>query len=180
MDAHRDVGTARGRGATLGHQPGIRARTMVERPDSGCQHGHAPGCLGPGNRRAQTYPGMHAGQALTEPRPSPTDPDLDLHGRLEAVDVWTIRESDLDESHGGEDSGMGRARRLDTLRPRPVSAKCYGEQVVRIAVVGAGPAGLTAAHRLLAAGHAPTVLEAGSYAGRPDPHDPPRARPLDR
>ena len=72
---------------------------MVERPDPGCQHGHAPGCLGPGNRRAETYPGMHAGQALTEPRPSPTDPDLDLHGRLEAVDVGTIQESDLDESH---------------------------------------------------------------------------------
>jgi len=37
--------------------------------------------------------------------------------------------------------------------------------VVHIAVVGAGPAGLTAAYRLRAAGHTPTVLEAAAEAG---------------
>jgi oxygen-dependent protoporphyrinogen oxidase len=36
---------------------------------------------------------------------------------------------------------------------------------VRIAVVGGGPAGLTAAHRLRAAGHDPTVLEAAAVPG---------------
>ena len=45
-----------------------------------------------------------AGQALTEPRPAPTDPDLHLDGRLETIDVGTIQELDLDESHGCEDS----------------------------------------------------------------------------
>jgi oxygen-dependent protoporphyrinogen oxidase len=36
---------------------------------------------------------------------------------------------------------------------------------MRIAVIGAGPAGLTAAHRLCAAGHEPTVLEALDVPG---------------
>lgn len=36
---------------------------------------------------------------------------------------------------------------------------------MRIAVIGAGPAGLTAAHRLRTAGHQPTVLEAADVAG---------------
>lgn len=36
---------------------------------------------------------------------------------------------------------------------------------MRIAVIGAGPAGLTAAHRLHVAGHEPVVLEASSTAG---------------
>ncbi|MFN8519773.1 MAG: FAD-dependent oxidoreductase [Chloroflexota bacterium] len=35
----------------------------------------------------------------------------------------------------------------------------------RIAVIGAGPAGLTAAHRLRMAGHHPTVLESAAVAG---------------
>lgn len=39
------------------------------------------------------------------------------------------------------------------------------QAVQRIAVVGAGPAGLTAAYRLRAAGHEPTVLEARPWAG---------------
>ncbi len=50
---------------------------------------------------------MGTGQALSEPGPSSTDPDLDLHGRLKAVDVGAVQESDLDESHGGEDSVPG-------------------------------------------------------------------------
>jgi len=36
---------------------------------------------------------------------------------------------------------------------------------MKIAVVGAGPAGLTAAHRLVAAGHAATILEAAAVPG---------------
>jgi phytoene dehydrogenase-like protein len=36
---------------------------------------------------------------------------------------------------------------------------------MRIAIVGAGPAGLTAAHRLRAAGHEPTALEAWLVVG---------------
>ena len=39
----------------------------------------------------------------------------------------------------------------------------------RIAVIGAGPAGLTAGYRLRAAGHEVTVFEERDVAGRPDP-----------
>ncbi len=51
----------------------------------------------------------------------------------------------------------------------PIVALCDESAIVetamRIAVVGAGPAGLTAAHRLRAAGHEPIVLEAAAVPG---------------
>ena len=119
MDAHGDTGTTRGCGATFVDQPGVRTGTVVERPDPGCEVGHGTGRRGPGDRRAEPDPGVHAGQSLTEPRPTPTDTDLDLHGRLETVDVGAIQESDLDESHGGEDSVPGAVARHLSPRSRP-------------------------------------------------------------
>src|SRR5436190_11321101 len=49
------------------------------------------------------------------------------------------------------------AEMLRLVRRRRIAR---GGQAVRIAVVGGGPAGLTAAYRLCAAGHDPHVLEA--------------------
>src|SRR6185369_13923297 len=44
--------------------------------------------------------GVAARAALPVPRPAPADRDLDLHDRLEPVDVGALEESDLDQSHG--------------------------------------------------------------------------------
>ncbi len=54
-------------------------------------------------RRAGPARACRAGAGRTSVRAS-TDRDLDLDGRLEAIHVGAIQQTDLDESHGGEDS----------------------------------------------------------------------------
>ena len=78
MDAHRDAGTACGRGATLGDQPRVRARLMVERRRSrrrGRPRTGAPRSGGPARRAGPGHACRAAAarttSAVDRPRPRP-------------------------------------------------------------------------------------------------------------
>jgi hypothetical protein len=104
MDVDRDPNASRGGLAALDRQPGVGFGEVVQRGDPAGQVRHRPGSCCPRDRRAEPDARMRAGQTLPEPRSTPPNAYLDLHGRLEAIDVGAIQESDLDESHGREDS----------------------------------------------------------------------------
>ena len=53
-----------------------------------------------GNVRAEQDQGVATRVALAVPRAPPPDGDLDLDHRLEPVDVRSLEQADLDQSHG--------------------------------------------------------------------------------
>ncbi len=61
--------------------------------------------------RAELDEGVAAGVTLSVPGPSPPDGDLDLHHRLEPVDVRAFEQAGLDQSHGP--GRIARCQRLD-------------------------------------------------------------------
>jgi len=78
---------------------------------------------GPHPRR-QVDPLVCVRDPLAVPGAATADRDLDLHGRLEPVDVRAVEQADLDESHGARRIpsrvavGMGQGDR-PTLAARP-------------------------------------------------------------
>ena len=71
-------------------------------------------------RNAATEPDdrVAARRSDAVPGASAADDDLDLHRRLQAIEVRAIKQPDLDEPHGGEDTGpSGRAKRPSSQSP---------------------------------------------------------------
>jgi hypothetical protein len=94
-----------------GHTPGplVELRSKAADP---CGHRRdGPWLAAQRDRRAEADERVARRCALAIPGPTPPDGDLDLHDRLEPVDVWSLEQSDLDEAHG---SGRITSRRPGT------------------------------------------------------------------
>ena len=68
--------------------------------DPGHDRGDRIGPLAGRHRGAEPDQGVAAGIALAVPGPAPPDRDLHLDHRLEPVDVRSLEQADLDQSHG--------------------------------------------------------------------------------
>jgi hypothetical protein len=71
-----------------------------EPPDPRHEGGDGIGPVAGGNGFAEPDQGVAAGHPLAVPGTAPAERDLDLHRGLEAVDVGSVKQADLDQAHG--------------------------------------------------------------------------------
>ena len=71
-----------------------------------------------GTRGTELDQRMPARVALPVPRPAPSDGELQLHHRLEPVDVGPLQHADLDQSHGPGRIATEAPRRLPPMTSR--------------------------------------------------------------
>ena len=90
-----------GVGRAMDRQAGPALAMIHAQPaDPGDDRGDGVRPVAGGHGRAEPDQGVAAGIALAVPGPPPTDRDLHLDHRLEPVDVRSLEQADLDQSHG--------------------------------------------------------------------------------
>jgi len=100
MQRHGNAGTRRGAGTALVRKPagGARRRVEVAHPTAHRDHGRRRIALR--DWRAEVDDRVAARLPLPVPGASAPDHHLELHGRLEAVYVWSFEQADFNETHG--------------------------------------------------------------------------------
>ncbi len=121
------MGSARRRppGTRLVRQPRIGLGQPVQASDPEAQVPNRTRHIAGRHRPTQLDDGVGAWLALPVPGPAASDADLDLDGRLQAVEVGALEEPDLDQAHGRGSIGRRTCRRLPADAPsdrhRPTS-----------------------------------------------------------
>ena len=94
MDRHRDAARPPFR-----DQPAVRAGDPMETPDP-LRHRHdGLGCIRRADRRTETDASVRFGHPVAIPGAPTPDGQLDLHGRLQPVQVRPVEQADLHASH---------------------------------------------------------------------------------
>src|SRR5450759_3541137 len=144
-----------------------------EPPDPGCEEGDLRRPPAGRDDRAEVHEGVSLGVPAAVPAPAAADRDLHLHHRLEPVDVGTLEQADLDETHGSariataaSSPTYAAARRLPvtqvqsdiaTRTPPGASVDAAELAALRAHVMGSLPAFLADLERL-------SNIDCGSYS----------------